>query len=209
MGDTPEADPRHRMLAITHRSAQHLAGLVDNLLDASRIEAGQLEVHPTAVDLPAAVAPVLELVGAGAPKHALVSHVAPDACWVRADPERLRQILINLVGNAVKYSPAGGQVLVAARSAGEGRVELSVSDQGLGIAPEELDRIFDPYQRVNSTATRRIKGTGLGLYIVRHLVERLGGTIRVESSLGRGSTFTVSLPTAAPADAGADNSENP
>jgi signal transduction histidine kinase len=197
LGDTPEDDPRHGMVAITARCAQQLAGLVDNLLDASRIEAGQLSVDPTEVDLESAIAPVLELVGAGAPKHSLVAAVAADARWVHADPDRLRQILTNLVGNAVKYSPAGGQVLVAARSAAGGAIELSVSDQGLGIPADELDRIFDPYQRVNAVANRRIKGTGLGLYIVRHLVELHGGTIRVESVVGRGSTFIVSLPAAA------------
>jgi signal transduction histidine kinase len=203
LADTPDDDPRHGMLSITHRCAQQLAGLVDNLLDASRIEAGQLSVQPTEVELEPTIALVLEVVGASAPKHALVAAVSAEAGRVRADPDRLRQILTNLVGNAVTYSPAGGQVLVAARAAAEGWVELSVSDQGLGIPPEELDRIFDPYQRVNAVATRRIKGTGLGLYIVRHLVELHGGTIRVESVLGRGSTFVVSLPTVAPAGPGA------
>src|SRR5207244_10432280 len=143
---------------------------------------GLLSVDRIEVGLEAAVAPVLELVGAGAPKPSLVAAVAADARRVHADADRLRQILTNLVGNAVKYSPAGGQVLVAARPGADGWIELSVSDQGLGIPAGELDRIFDPYQRVNAVATRRIKGTGLGLYIVRHLVELHGGTIRVEST---------------------------
>ena len=114
-----------------------------------------------------------------------------------ADPDRLRQILTNLVGNAIKYSPAGGQVRISTRpGAAPGRVEILVADQGLGIPPEELDRIFDPYQRGNSTATRRISGAGLGLYIVRSLVELHGGSIRVESEVGRGSTFRLVLPSA-------------
>jgi signal transduction histidine kinase len=204
LSDTPKDDPRHAMLTTAQRCARQLAGLVDNLLDASRIEAGQLSVHPTSVDLDAVVAAVLEVVRVGAPKHTLIAAVG-GARWVRADPDRLRQILMNLVGNAVKYSPAGGQVLVAARPGADGQVELSVSDQGLGIPADELDRIFDPYQRVSSTATRRIKGTGLGLFIVRNLVELHGGTIRVESVVGRGSTFAVSLPSAPPADAGTNN----
>ncbi|HEY3109038.1 MAG TPA: HAMP domain-containing sensor histidine kinase [Chloroflexota bacterium] len=205
LADTDKDDPRYAMLATTQRCARQLAGLVDNLLDASRIEAGQLSVQPTTVDLEAAVAAVLEVVRGSATKHTLVAAVGSGARWVCADPDRLRQILMNLVGNAVKYSPAGGQVLVAARPSPDGSIELSVSDQGLGIPADEVDRIFDPYQRVNSTATRRIKGTGLGLYIVRHLVELHGGTIRVESAVGRGSTFSVALPSAPSPDAGAKN----
>jgi signal transduction histidine kinase len=193
LADTAKEDPRYGMLATAQRCARQLAGLVDNLLDASRIEAGQLSVHTTAVALDAAVEGVIEVLRGSTSKHTLVAAINPSARWVSADPERLRQILTNLVGNAIKYSPAGGQVLVAAQPGPDGMVELSVSDQGLGIPAEELDRIFDPYQRVNSSATRRIKGTGLGLYIVRHLVELHGGTIRVESTVGRGSTFLVSL----------------
>jgi signal transduction histidine kinase len=202
LGDTPKDDPRYPMLVTTQRCARQLAGLVDNLLDASRIEAGQMSVQPSVVDLEATVAAVLEVVRGGAPKHSLVGAVGTGARWVLADPDRLRQILMNLVGNAVKYSPAGGQILVAARPGPDGWLDLSVSDQGLGIPTAELDRIFDPYQRVNSTATRRIKGTGLGLFIVRHLVELHGGTIRVESAVGRGSTFAVALPSAHPPDSG-------
>jgi signal transduction histidine kinase len=196
--DTPEDDPRRAMLHTAHRSAVHMGDLIGNLLDASRVELGKMTVHPRSVDLGAAVRSVVETVGATTDRHSLCQAVAPEARWVLADPERLDQILTNLVGNAVKYSPAGGQVLVTARCGADGRVELSVSDQGVGIPAEELDRIFDPYQRANQPTNRQIKGTGLGLYIVHHLVELHGGTIRVESTLGRGSTFVVALPAADP-----------
>jgi signal transduction histidine kinase len=201
---TPADDQRHGLLRMAHQGALQLVELVDNLLDTSRIELGKMAVHPEPVDLEHALPPVFDTLRAGTSAHALVSAVAPQARWVRADPARLRQILTNLVGNAVKYSPAGGQVLVAARAVAPGSVELSVSDQGLGIPAEQLGRIFDPYQRVDLSVKRKIKGTGLGLYIVRHLVELHGGTVRVESALGQGSTFTISLPSAEPAPAAAD-----
>jgi signal transduction histidine kinase len=200
---TPPDDQRHGLLRMAHRGALQLAELVDNLLDTSRIELRKMTVNPEPVDLEDALPPVFDTLRAGTSTHALLSTIAPEARWVRADPARLRQILTNLVGNAVKYSPAGGQVLVAVRPGAPGRVELSVSDQGIGIPAEELDRIFDPYQRVDLSVSRKIKGTGLGLYIVRHLVELHGGSIRVESALGRGSTFTLSLPGCGPTAAAA------
>ena len=123
------------MLATAQRCARQLAGLVDNLLDASRIEAGQLSVQTTAVDLDAAVEGVIEVVRGSSSKHTLVAAVGPSARWVRADPERLRQILMNLVGNAVKYSPAGGQVLVAASRARTGRSSCRSPTRGSASRP--------------------------------------------------------------------------
>jgi signal transduction histidine kinase len=157
-----------------------------------------MTVEPTAVDLAAAIPAVVEPLASGAPEHRLTVVVAPAARWVRADPERLQQVLTNLVTNAIKYSPEGGQVLVTtAPSRRPGYLEIAVADQGIGIPPDQLDSVFDPYQRVRSPATRRIRGTGLGLYIVRHLVELQRGSVRVQSEVGRGSTFFVSLPSAA------------
>jgi signal transduction histidine kinase len=198
LADTPPDDPRHAMLERAYQSAGQLAKLIDDLLDVSRIETGRMTVEPAAVDLAAVIPTHAESLAGGAPRHRLVVAVAPDARWVEADPERIQQILTNLIGNAIKYSPGGGQVSVTtARGDRPGYVEISVADEGLGIPADQIDSIFDPYQRVRSPATRRIRGTGLGLYIVRHLVELQDGSVRVESEVGRGSTFIVSLPVAA------------
>jgi signal transduction histidine kinase len=204
LAETPPEDPRHRFLGIIRDDARQLAALVENLLDVSRIENGRLSLEPVPLDLAAALPPLLEALGAGAPAHALRAEVDPAARWVLADPPKLQQILANLVGNAVKYSPGGGRVLVAARPAeAPGRVALAVADEGVGIPPEHLGRVFERFQRVDSAATRGIRGTGLGLYIVKHLVELHGGAVRVESAVGRGSTFSFTLPAATPAPAGA------
>jgi len=203
LAETAPDDPRHEMLACAHQAAVELAELVENLLDASRIELGKMEIRPVVVDLEATVEAVLDGLRTGAGRHPLVAAVEPEARWVHADPARLRQILLNLVGNAIKYSPGGGEVRVGARAAG-GLVEISVADRGIGIAPDELGRIFDPYKRATPPANAQIKGTGLGLYIVRNLVELHGGTVRVESQRDRGSTFVVTLPIASLADLAAE-----
>jgi signal transduction histidine kinase len=191
-------DERQRFQRLVFQQAEQLAALVDNLLDVSRIESGRVTLEPSALDLADALWPILEAAGASAPRHALSTDLAPAARWVRADPDKVRQILANLVSNAVKYSPDGGRVTVTARfEPGIDGVTIAVADEGMGIPEEQLDRIFDRFQRVDAPATRGIRGTGLGLFIVRELVELHGGTIRVESTVGRGSTFRFTLPAAA------------
>jgi two-component system phosphate regulon sensor histidine kinase PhoR len=114
---------------------------------------------------------------------------------VTSDPDRLRQILENLVENAVKYTPAGGRVDITTGPAAEG-AELVVADDGPGIPAEHLPRIFERFYRVDKARSREIGGTGLGLSIVKHLAEGMGATVRVDSQLGRGTRFTVILPSA-------------
>ena len=194
LADMPDADPRHAMAAAIVDSAREMTDLVEHMLDASRIEIGALRLQPAEVDLAALVANVLASFSPGAPHHELVASIAPDAASVRADPHRLRQVLTNLVGNAIKYSPDGGPVEVRTRRAAPDRVEILVADRGLGVPKNQRAHLFDPYRRVDDPQHRRIEGTGLGLYIVRSLAELHGGSVRVESEVGRGSTFVVSLP---------------
>ena len=195
LGEVGDEDPRQAMLGHVHRGAVQMSHLLDSLLDASRIESGRMTIRPADVDLEAFLPPLIEAVGAPAPRRALSARVAPDARSVRADPEKLGQVLTNLLSNAVKYSPEGGEVRVSTRAdAASGRVVIEVADQGIGIPPADLPTIFDRFRRVDSDATRTIRGTGLGLYIVRSLVELQGGTVEVESTVGRGSTFRVALP---------------
>jgi signal transduction histidine kinase len=193
MADIPPEDPSHRMVSLVHRNAEQLASLVDNLLDVSRIEVGEMTVNPTSVELTALLPAVLAALEAPSPRHRLTLEVAPEASTAWVDADRLRQIVTNLVSNAMKYAD-GGEIRISTRPSGPGWIALTVADQGVGIAREHLERIFDRFQRVDRSTTRGVRGTGLGLYIVRHLVELHGGTIRVESEPGRGSVFEVTLP---------------
>jgi signal transduction histidine kinase len=201
-GAITEDDQRQRYQRMVYEQAEQLAALVDNLLDVSRIEAGRVQLHSTAIDLEEVVRSVLEPIRAAAPLHALSAEIEPPARRLHADAGKVRQVLVNLVGNAVKYSPAGGAVTVVARSeSATGLVRISVADQGLGIPPELRDRVFDRFQRVDTADTRGIRGTGLGLYIVKELVELHGGRVELESEVGRGSTFHVTLPASPQPDA--------
>jgi len=128
----------------------------------------------------------------------LAAQVAPGLGPVSADRDRLAQILINLVDNAIKYTPAGGRVTVSARRIEDGRVEVAVADTGVGIPPADLPRITERFYRVDKARSRELGGTGLGLAIVKHLVLAHGGALAIESTPGRGTTVRVTLPAAAP-----------
>jgi len=182
-------------LADCVEEADRMATMLDVLMDISeaetgtmRLERGRVELAPVLADAAALYADVAEEKGVD------VAVDAPDGLWVTGDPARLRQVVTNLVDNAVKYTPAGGRVAIAAH-AGEREVLVSVSDTGAGIAPEDLPRIWDRLYR--SDASRSERGLGLGLSLVRAVVEAHGGRCAVDSEPGRGSTFLVYLPAAA------------
>lgn len=176
------------------RSADQLLNLINDVLDLSKIEAGRVELSPEPIDLPALVGQVCDGVRpqATAKGLTLAIDVPSDLPPLEADVTRLRQILLNLVGNAVKFTSAG-QVAVTARDAGAG-LEIKVADTGIGIGPDALAFIFDEFRQADGSTTRRYGGTGLGLAIARKLARLHGGDIVVESVVGEGSTFTVSLP---------------
>jgi signal transduction histidine kinase len=194
LADTDKTDERHRMLTIAHDCAEQLARLVDDLLETSRLEVGQVTIQPAAVDLRAAIPPVLDALRASTPRHRFEIAVHPDADVAWVDPDKLRQMLTNLVSNAVKYSPEGGRVRVWTARRDATAVELAVADEGIGISAEDAAHVFDPYRRGSSIASRRIRGAGLGLFIVRSLAELHCGSIRVESTVGEGTTFYLTLP---------------
>ena len=189
---------------MTQSSTRALVGLVDDLLDLARIEAGRLELIIRPVDVSETIARVHRMVVAQAAVKGIGLEVvvAPDLPPAAADPDRLLQVLLNLVGNAVKFTERG-QVRSSARSVGGG-VEIAVADTGIGIAPEALYRIFDEFRQADAGTTRKFGGSGLGLAIAKRLVEMHGGTIAVQSEFGVGSTFTVWLPAAS----GAANNES-
>ncbi|REK09706.1 MAG: ammonium transporter [Actinobacteria bacterium] len=187
--DQRQADNLGKIL----QSAEHLMSLINDILDLSRIEAGRLEVFPTMVE----VGSVLdEVVGSLDPlaSESGLSLVASTQGRIDlfTDEEKLRQVLINLVGNAVKFTPEGRVDIHAAKSAD--RVEIEVADTGIGISEEDMQRIFDEFEQVDTGPTRTFAGTGLGLSISNRLVRLLGGNIAVRSTVGQGSVFTIRLP---------------
>jgi signal transduction histidine kinase len=177
------------------RSADHLLALIDDVLDLSLIEAGGVALEPEEVDLGRLVGAVLADVALqAAAKGLTVAADVPPGLPVQADPLRLHQVLLNLAGNAVKFTEQG-RVTVAARRV-EGGFEVAVADTGIGIAPEALPHVFEEFRRADPSTTRRYGGSGLGLAIAKRIVEAHGGMISAESAPGVGSTFTVRLPAA-------------
>lgn len=178
------------------RSAQRLAGLINDLLDVSRLEAGRVELQPRPTSARQAVDQVLGVVRVAAmgKQITVTNALSPDLPSVHADPTRLQQVLVNLLGNAVKFTPAGGMVRVCGGVAGS-QVWISVEDTGVGIAQDELARIWNAFYQVESPMRRSHGGSGLGLSIVRRLIELHGGIVRAESEgENRGSRFTFTLP---------------
>ena len=192
-GALPE--PQRRQVSLIREAGEHLLHMIGDLLDLTRIEAGQLALDWSAVDLPALADECLAMLqgqahGAGVRLvNELRAQVLPAP---RADRTRLKQVLINLLSNAVKYNREGGSVrLRALLRTGELRIE--VADSGIGIAPEHLASLFEPFQR-GAHARSAIEGTGIGLAVSRSLVELMGGRLEVTSTPGTGSVFGVVLP---------------
>ena len=183
------------------RSGQHLLGLIEDLLDMARIEAGRLELAPEAVAVRSAVDDVMELIAVRAREQQVrLSHEVDPAVpsAISCDPRRLRQVLINLLGNAVKFAPGGAVRLHVDAVQGEGQpsIRFTVSDNGRGIPPEHQDRIFQPFEQAGD-GPGRAAGTGLGLAITRELVSLMGGRLGLRSDPGQGSAFWFELPVAA------------
>jgi PAS domain S-box-containing protein len=185
---------RGHYLAVVNDQSNRLARLVDDLMQVSRIDAGSVRLDTDSVDLGDVVRSLAEQFGSKWAGRALDIEVDDDAPPALADPHKLEEILINLIDNAVKYSPASEPVHVSVRSCARG-VEVSVRDHGGGIPPEDLDKLFGKFQRLSAKATD-VPGTGLGLYIVKGLIEAHGGEIWVDSEVGEGTTFTFSMPAA-------------
>lgn len=192
-------DPQEasRFLDIADRHTERLTALVRDLLDLSRIESGRLALRPETVDQAEVAAAAAELFRETAMRKRvrLTLAIPPELPPVTADRGALTQVVTNLVENAVKYCDEGGAVTLRAQAT-DTAVQLSVVDTGPGIAPKHLPRLFERFYRVDAGRSRDRGGTGLGLSIVKHLVEAMGGTVAVESQLGRGSTFSVTLPRA-------------
>jgi signal transduction histidine kinase len=193
--DQLSAEEVREFLTIVDHQTDRLIHLVEDLLVVSKIEAGKLGFDPRPVDASTLLASVVHGLGDRAAR-VRIQVPEPVPTFV-ADPNRVGQILTNLLENALKFSPVGTSVrLGAVVEPGDGRelVRFDVTDEGVGIAPEDLEAIFDRFHQTEAASTREAEGTGLGLYITRKLVEAMEGTISVASEVGRGSTFTVRLP---------------
>ncbi|MDT5156613.1 MAG: hypothetical protein QOC61_2085 [Acidobacteriota bacterium] len=185
------------MVQMMERNTQNLIELVNDLLDASKLESGTMRLDLAAIELPALVAELRhQMQPLAAEKEIALEEMIPaDLPPLRADRAKLRRVLVNLISNALKFTAKGGRVEVYAAPEGA-FVRVSVKDTGVGIAPDDLQDIFDKYAQARSRATRSEKGTGLGLYITRQLVDLHGGHIEVQSELGKGSTFSFTIPAA-------------
>ena len=176
-------------------SGRHLLSLINDILDLAKIEAGRMELELGRFDLPAAMGNALTLVKGRAATHAIALHLAVDGRLGEfvGDERKIKQVLVNLVSNAVKFTPEGGRVEVRAAPA-NGGVEFAVTDTGIGIAPEDQEAIFEEFRQVGTDYAKKREGTGLGLSLTRRIVELHGGRIWVKSQVGQGSTFTFTLP---------------
>jgi signal transduction histidine kinase len=176
-------------------SGRHLLSLINDILDLSKVEAGRMELDVTQFDLPMAIDNALILIRERATRHGIkVEHYIDERVGeIVGDERKFKQILLNLLSNAVKFTPEGGSISVSAALA-EDAVEVTVSDTGIGIAPENQQAIFEEFRQVGTDAAKKREGTGLGLTLTKKFVELHGGTIRVESAVGKGSTFTFTLP---------------
>ena len=195
-GALADADHAPQMVEIIHRQSERLGELVSDLLELSRLDAGERPLSAGPVSLETVARQASDAMEPRAAGKRLAFHLRiPGSLTARADPKALEQVLLNLLDNAIKYTPEGGTVELVGERVGD-RAHLSVRDTGLGIEARHLPRLFERFYRVDRGRSRDMGGTGLGLSIVRHLVHGMEGEVRVSSQLGVGSTFTVVLPTA-------------
>ena len=209
-GEDAPREAHKDLLRVVKRNSERLTALIEELLDVSRIEAGRVDLKPQPVDVAAAVHGVVQLLRDqfAQKEQSLVVDIDPALPRVHADPGRLAQILVNLLSNANKYTPRNGRITVAAGEAaapagagatprplgGERPVTISVTDTGIGLSAEDQARLFTRFFRAGDQAAKHTPGSGLGLWITRSLVELHGGALSVVSELGRGSTFSFTLP---------------
>ena len=192
----PLSAEQARQLGLVESSGQHLLTLINEVLDLSRIESGHMSLTSERFDLAELVREVVsQFQPAAAAKGIGLGTVAPGPIWLENDRRRTYQVLLNLAGNAIKFTPRG-EVLLFAHDADADGVEFGAQDTGIGIAADQLDQLFQPFHQIDSSLGRAHEGSGLGLHLSRRLVELMGGRIEVRSEAGRGSRFSVWLPSA-------------
>ncbi len=191
-----DTDTRRRFLAQIHGSGQHLLGLINDILDLSKVEAGQMDLHKESLQVRAILETVLATIDPLARTKSISVDSQTEDLVLVADEAKLRQMLLNLLSNAIKFTPSGGRVSIRAKPVGPW-IEISVTDTGIGIAKADLGRLFTEFQQLDAGPGREQEGTGLGLALTKRFAELHGGHVSVESEKGKGSTFILRLPTAA------------
>jgi len=186
----------HEFSGDINKDAQRLNRMITDMLDLDRMESGRMVLHREAVDINAVINDVVDRVRPNSPRHPIHLRLDPRLPEFSGDRDKLTQVVSNLVSNSVKYSPDGGEIAITTR-AEPGFVHVAIEDHGLGIPSDALELVFDRYSRIDSSATRHIQGTGLGLPIVRQIVEMHGGRVWAESIVGKGSIFRFTVPLAA------------
>ena len=201
MDEVGASDRARDMVGKIDVETGHLAQMVSELLDLTKIEQGSAPLYLDDVDMTLVVRASLERLTLFAERQevSLVADLPDEPLWIRGDDDRLSQVLVNLLHNAVKFSPEGGQITARARAV-DGECVVSVEDQGVGIPRADLDRVFERFYKVDKARVRGKGGTGLGLAIARHIVEGHGGRIWVESVEGQGATFRFAIPLRDPAE---------
>jgi CheY-like chemotaxis protein len=190
-------DHQQRSLEVIEASGKHLLELINDILDLSKIEAGKFDYYPQPILVDEICRSSLSFVKSQAAKKSIaITYIEdPAVSKIYADPRRLKQILVNLLTNAVKFTLENGHVILQVSSDLEqDLIKFSVIDNGIGISPENLGRLFQPFVQVDSSLNRQHEGTGLGLALVQKLTDLHGGSVQVESEFGKGSRFTVNLP---------------
>jgi len=205
MGAREDPDSAERFLKIIHDESVRLSALLDDLLSIALLDADEYRLEKKEVNVEQAIARVLQKVSPQLEEKGLCAQMhIPPTLHIMADEDALERILLNIIDNAVKYTPKGGEIVITARQQDQPPTDdvastrrevcLAIADTGIGIPESELPRIFERFYRVDKARSREVGGTGLGLSIVKHLVERHGGRIDVQSEVGKGSTFTLTFP---------------
>ncbi len=189
-----------KALETIERSGSHLLSLINDILDVAKIESGHIELDCTPVPVAALCQSSLAFIKQQAHQKqiSIQTKLPPDLPPLLVDERRIHQVSINLLNNAVKFTPEGGQIILEAQVLPTGGVRLTFSDTGIGIAPENISRLFQPFIQIDSALNRQYQGTGLGLSLVKRIVELHGGQVHLTSKIGVGSCFMIDLPAAEP-----------
>jgi len=179
-----------------HESGRHLLGVINDILDLSKVEAGHQILHEEDCDIEDIAAESLRIVSERATAHGikLDRHVQPGLPTLRADSRMIKQVFLNLLSNAVKFTPEGGTIRLGIATAGDGGLRFFVQDNGIGIPTEQVPRVLEPFVQVEGAFSRKYGGTGLGLPLSRTFVELHGGRLHLSSAIGAGTTVTVTFP---------------
>ncbi len=188
-------DKQEKMLRMAIANTERLTRLVNDILELERIGSGKAELHYSSVEMDMVLMDAADLLATNVHKAGICYHFELEPFHAWADRDRILQTATNLIGNAMKFTPAGGTITLSTRSLGPCEVQLEVADTGRGIPPDKLEHIFGRFQQADASDTRNMNGTGLGLAICRSIVTQHGGKIWAESELGKGSRFLINLPT--------------